>query len=423
MFGHCVQAKRTNSYIDQSNGYWFLLSAIQCDGNMVIVFIRITLVDYNKRHWRYVVIIKIIQIIFQIHFVYYFFFSHTDPPGCSNISCDQWCPFDSELIQNAATPTPTPSATDASGAKVKRAIPNSMRRAPIIITPGGYDDIRLRRDVETNDFASLVEYETPEDKTRAICCAKKVVDHCRCNYSKCKDVECESHESKILLQSDTNMPGRCCPTFICSSQKPSCYSTTLKHHFSVNETWNEDDCTHCECGEKGDIRCRSSVCKAISCEKKIKKTGQCCPECDFSDSKYCVGEEECDIHCRNGFDIDPMNGCTICRCAKVTTTTSTTTSSAGQTASTISSTSAPTDDNVYNASDNRTGAAPASTTDNWFVHSPIILGICITIAAFVIVVSLSCRYMTHSKGKHRLNRKQKNNNLTPLIWERGTAYL
>lgn len=326
-------------------------------------------------------------------------------------------------------PVENADSTDASGAKVKRAVASYERRESIKITPGGYDHDhirrRLRRDIETNEFATLVEYETTEDKTRAICCVKKSVDHCKCNYSKCKDHECEPHESKILMQSDSIVPGHCCPVYICSSQRPTCYSSTLKQHFSVNETWNEDDCTHCECGEKGDTRCRSSVCKAISCEKKIKKPGQCCPECDFSDSKYCVGDEDCDLHCRNGFDTDPTNGCTICRCAKTTTTTTTTSStpaseSASTTASSFTSTTQSTynihnDENVRNASDNRTGAAPASTTDGWFVHSPIILGICITIAAFVIVVSLSCRYMTHNKGKHRLNRKQKSNNLQPLI--------
>lgn len=349
----------------------------------------------------------------------------TDLPDCSSISCDQWCPMDSELIHlgSALTPTTWPPIenADLTGTKRKRAV-QSRKREPIRITPGDFNEQRRRRrELETNDFGTLVEYETTEGKARAICCAKIAVDRCKCNYSTCKDVECEPHESKILMQSDSNVPGHCCPAYICSSHRPSCYSTTLKRHFLVNETWNDDDCTHCECGEKGDVRCRSSVCKAISCEKKIKKTGQCCPECDFSDSKYCVGDQDCDIHCRNGFDTDPVTGCTICRCAKSTTTTTTTTSTIpstitdSSTGSTIPPNDIYSDENVRNASDNRSGAAPASTTDGWMVHSPVILGICITMAAFVIVVSLSFRYMTHNKGKHRLNRKQKNNNLTPLI--------
>lgn len=340
--------------------------------------------------------------------------------------------MDSELIHHASAVTTTtwPSVdiadvTDASGTKVKRAVASYKRSESIKITPGGYDGDpqRLRRDIETNDFATLVEYETTEEKAHAICCAQKALDQCKCNYATCKDVECEPHESKILQQSDSTVPGHCCRTHICSSEQPRCYSSTLKRHFLVNETWNDDDCTHCECGEKGDARCRSSVCKAISCEKKIRKPGQCCPECDFSDSKYCVGDEDCDLHCRNGFDTDPTNGCTICRCAKATTTTTTTTTAstlASSSVATISSTLQPidirNDENVptNNASDNRTGAAPESTTDSWSVHLPIIVGICITMAAFVIVFSLSCRYMTHNKGKHRLNRKQKHN-LQPLI--------
>lgn len=354
-------------------------------------------------------------------FFFLFLFAPTDPPDCSNISCDQWCPLDSDLIQHASAVTTTTGASlpaDASSAKVKRAVASYKRRESIKITPV-YDPMsRLRRDIETNDF---VEYETTEDKARAICCAKQAIEQCKCNYSKCKAIQCEPHESKILTQSDSDEPGKCCETHICSHQRPTCFSTTLKRHFAVNETWNDDDCTHCECTEKGDPHCTSSVCKALSCEKIIRKAGQCCPECDFSGSKYCVGEEYCDLHCRNGFDIDPTNGCSICRCAKATTTSTTSAPASSPAPSDPSSTQHTvsdihTDENVHNISDTRTGAAPASTTDDsWFVHSPIILGICITIAAFVIVVSLSCRYMTHNKGKHRFNRKQKSNKLTPLI--------
>lgn len=353
--------------------------------------------------------------------------SSADPPDCSKISCDQWCPHDSELIRHGASSTTWPSviggdATDIStmDGKVKRAVASYGRREIIKITPGGYDDKRRRRrrrQIETNDFVTLTEYDTPEEKARATCCTQKAINYCQCNYATCKDVECEANESKILLQSDSNVPGNCCPVYLCSSRRVSCYSSTLKRHFLVNETWNEDDCTHCECGEKGDAQCRSSVCKAISCEKQIRKAGQCCPECDFSDSKYCKGHEACDIHCRYGFDINATNGCTICRCANMPTTSTSTTSTTSTTTSTLlTHASSNNDDTLYNVSDNnRSSVAPTSTDDNWFVPSPVILGICITIAAFVIVVSLSCRYMTHNKGKHRLNRKQKNNNLTPLI--------
>lgn len=308
---------------------------------------------------------------------------------------------------------------DASGAKVKRAIASlKRRRESIQITPGGY--IRRRRQTEQY----WVKFRTPEDVHRANCCEISAIKHCKCNYSTCKDIECEHEESKILVLSDSNVPGHCCPIYTCSTQRPTCFSSNLKRHFLVNETWNDDDCTHCECGDKGDIRCQTSVCKAISCEKKIRKPGQCCPECDFSNSKYCVGDEDCDIHCRNGFDTDPTNGCTICRCAKLTTTTTTTASSsssapvtstaAATTSSTESSIDAHIDDIIRNTNDNSTGAAPSTDTNSWLLHSPIILSICIIIGAFIIVVSLSFRYMAHNKGKHRLNRKQ-NNNLTPLI--------
>lgn len=52
--------------------------------------------------------------------------------------------------------------------------------------------------------------------------------------------------------------------------------------------------------------------------------------------------------------------------------------------------------------------------DSWYVHLPIVLGICITIGAFAIILSLTCRHISHKKDKHHLNRKQN----TPLIWKR-----
>lgn len=60
---------------------------------------------------------------------------------------------------------------------------------------------------------------------------------------------------------------------------------------------------------------------------------------------------------------------------------------------------------------NTSSTKPVNDADDWYVHMPIVLGICITIGAFAIIVSLTCRHICHKKDKHHLNRKQN----TPLI--------
>lgn len=62
---------------------------------------------------------------------------------------------------------------------------------------------------------------------------------------------------------------------------------------------------------------------------------------------------------------------------------------------------------------NASSTKPINDDDTWYVHLPIVLGICITIGAFAIILSLTCRHISHKKDKHHLNRKQN----TPLIWE------
>lgn len=61
---------------------------------------------------------------------------------------------------------------------------------------------------------------------------------------------------------------------------------------------------------------------------------------------------------------------------------------------------------------NASATKPINDDDSWYVHLPIVLGICITIGAFTIIVCLTCRHLSHKKDKHHLNRKQN----TPLIW-------
>lgn len=369
------------------------------------------------------------------------FSSSLSPPEtpCSEISCDLQCPPDSVLIKidsfddaiksttssdDVAASTIAPGAISeqiGSSTKVKRALGPFKRPEAIQIVP--VDLIRRRRDTDDDEPISS-NYRIIDEKRVRECCEKKV--QCKCDFNRCQEPLCGEHEYKTLIHAGSKTPGSCCPHFSCSSQKPLCYSSNLKHHFAVNETWKEDDCTACVCSKTGESQCTSPLCKPLTCEKRIHIKGECCEVCDTSNSKYCVGDEDCDLHCLHGFEIDQSSGCTICRCAKTTTTPNAppskvpdstpytivaptnTTDATMATVSTTESKSSDIDQRINEMDSTRTAA------DSWFVYLPILLGICITIAAFVIVVSLVCRHFSHNRGKHRLNHKQ-NNNLTPLI--------
>lgn len=71
-------------------------------------------------------------------------------------------------------------------------------------------------------------------------------------------------------------------------------------------------------------------------------------------------------------------------------------------------------DSNINAIDNANTSTnqPINEADNWYVELPIVLGICVTIGAFAIIMCLTCRHhICHKKDKHHINRKQH----TPLI--------
>lgn len=55
---------------------------------------------------------------------------------------------------------------------------------------------------------------------------------------------------------------------------------------------------------------------------------------------------------------------------------------------------------------NASSTKPIRTDDSWYEHLPIVLGICITIGAFAVILSLTCRHISHKKDKHHLNRHQ-----------------
>lgn len=196
-----------------------------------------------------------------------------------------------------------------SSIKFKRSVRQYKRRESIKIVPGGYIHKRSIPDQNNNQTDEFMQK----------CCERH---QCICD-TLCFQPECLPDQVLLVEEEATFLPGNCCPTYKChparsNQQETTCYSTTKKEHFFTGEIWMEDACTQCEC-DHGQSNCRSSSCKPIHCEKKIENPGECCPVCDLSNSKYCTGQEDCDIVCRNGYDID-VTGCTICRCAKSSTT-------------------------------------------------------------------------------------------------------
>lgn len=299
---------------------------------------------------------------------------------------------------NGVSDTTLPPTADDQLAveKVKRAV-EPYPQESIKIVPGGI--FRRKRNIENeNTVIPSINYQMIDDKRVAECC---VGHRCECDKTKCKQTHCGPNQYKNLERSGSDKPGDCCPIYSCSDvhnahyhDDLSCFSKNHKRHFSVNATWNEDDCTQCFCNEYGESKCHISFCKPKSCEKKIQRPGECCPECDFSGTKFCPGHEDCDLHCRQGFQTDPENGCTICRCAKLTTTPTTITTGS-------------------NSSADEKKIKETTADESLLTYLPIFF-ICLSILLFSIVAWLTCRYCSTHKDKHRLNLKH-NNNLTPLI--------
>lgn len=231
--------------------------------------------------------------------------------------CDFNCPGDSKVVRidNYDLIVLPANATDSLTLnetvitpKRKRSI-LTKRRESITIVPGDY--IRRRR--QANDSLLITQK----------CC------ECKCDYSKCLDFTCPKNEYKMIDSPATPIPGNCCPKYQCSTQKPTCYSHYLRKHFNGLEHWTEDPCTHCECDEYGETNCETSICKPLNCEKKKTAVGECCPVCDISDSKFCEPDIDCDLHCRTGYERDPVRDCAICACAKSPATTEKATLSIG----------------------------------------------------------------------------------------------
>lgn len=188
--------------------------------------------------------------------------------------------------------------------KRKRSLPSKQAYESMRISKSSDNDhiIRQRRMV-INDTMTAIQK----------CC------ECKCDFNKCPEFKCPSTEYKItIVQGTPGLPGSCCTKFACTTQKPTCYSHNLGQHFNPSDQWKDDACTQCECSETGETNCETPICKPLSCEKKHTVDGECCPVCDISDSKFCEPDVECDRHCRNGYEYDPVRNCAICACAKST---------------------------------------------------------------------------------------------------------
>lgn len=241
-----------------------------------------------------------------------------EPPDCADVVCDLTCPSDSKATRifsydpiNLVTHTmdavqhrsddviavAAAAAPATAAMKRKRSI-SSMQPASGDSATSGDHSVSHQRNV--NDTLAAIRK----------CC------ECKCDFNKCPEFKCPPTEYKITITQGTRIPGSCCTKFSCTTHKPTCYSHNLAQHFNPSEQWKDDACTQCECTETGETNCETPICKPLSCEKKHTIDGECCPVCDISDSKFCEPDIECDRHCRNGYEHDPVRNCAICVCAK-----------------------------------------------------------------------------------------------------------
>lgn len=220
-----------------------------------------------------------------------FALSFTEPSECLAVLCDMECPSDSKSVKIDLDSVSFVTNSSILHSKRKRAIIDRHRE-------------------------QLVRHLREVNETQKCC-------ECKCDFAKCPEFMCPDHQYKSTVLAGTRIPGSCCPKFQCMTERPTCFSLNLQRHFNPLDKWKDDSCTQCECSETGEMNCESPACKPLSCEKKQVVEGECCPVCDINDSKFC--EPECDLHCRNGFEHDPVRNCATCKCVKSTPITKVTT--------------------------------------------------------------------------------------------------
>lgn len=224
------------------------------------------------------------------------------------------------------------SSTDQSFREHNLSIRSVMREEPIRIVPGKY-----RRSLPEN-----IDDEIDNTKLIEFCCPRK---ECVC-HDNCTIPNCELDEVAIIVN---NTIAECCPSYECQAKR-NCTELTdgtvwmepcSKCHcigkemfceqlckqeeektckpdqspiiYTNGQTWMQDSCTTCEC-RNGTTHCTVSSCLTKSCPKQVHVNYECCPICDYSESHFCPGFENCDIACQFEF-MKSTEGCLLCKCA------------------------------------------------------------------------------------------------------------
>lgn len=233
-------------------------------------------------------------------------------------------------IKTSITPSNSETSTDESFREHNLSIRSLMREEPIKIVPGKY-----RR-----SLTKIINDEVDNKKLIDLCCPRReCVCHDNCTIPKCEldkvaiivnaseccsTYECQPKRNCTELADDTVWMEPCSKCRCIGKQmfceqlcKQEELEKTCKHDHSPKiytngETWMQDSCTTCEC-QNGTSHCTVSSCLTKSCPKQVHLKNECCPICDYSESHFCPGFENCDIACQFEFIKSP-DGCLLCKC-------------------------------------------------------------------------------------------------------------
>lgn len=137
-----------------------------------------------------------------------------------------------------------------------------------------------------------------------------------------RNMNSNSNSTEFYNQASSNSISKCC-----NVQCKGCWTADdakVQHDFEWID--KDDPCLQHVC-RNGIISNLTSLCMGLPCpvESHLFTPGECCPTCDSSWASFCPGDEECDIVCQYGFNIDKKRNCDLCKCArKIIETTSTT---------------------------------------------------------------------------------------------------
>ncbi|XP_055619070.1 kielin/chordin-like protein isoform X1 [Toxorhynchites rutilus septentrionalis] len=229
----------------------------------------------------------------------------TDNVGCRNVACpiSEPCPSDSypklttrhhPLVHN---PHHLRSGTGEIVRRERAIAYGARRRESIKIIPGAYDHHNNKRSIV--DDAMLIQH----------CCPHY---ECACKPDYC-DQECPPDKIPVNITDPTEnnalkygVPGKCC--IPCTNSY--CMHHTFRRH---GEKWRGDDCTTCEC-QYGETKCQQSYCNPPDCLSYKQIPGECCPVCDNDATNFCNDVQNCNIHCKYGYQ--KRGNCDLCECIR-----------------------------------------------------------------------------------------------------------